>query len=158
MKLHPDIQGFAADSMGAMEIYGMCEERGLPVLLHTGDSRYDFSNPDRIVNILKAFPSLKLVAAHFGGYTVWEEALRKLPGRFENLYVDSSSTTLYIPPEKVVELVRAYGTDRVIFGTDHPMCVPEQEVRRFEELGLGEEEKERIARGTFAELFGIDER
>ena len=67
VKLHPDIQSFKADDPKIMKVYGLCEERGLPVVVHTGDSRYDFSNPDRIVNVLRAFPRLTFIGAHFGG-------------------------------------------------------------------------------------------
>ena len=72
VKLHPDIQRFEADAPRAMEIYGMCEDAGLPVLVHTGDYRYDYSNPQRIARILRAFPRLQFVGAvglrqHIGG-------------------------------------------------------------------------------------------
>ena len=73
VKLHPDIQGFRLDDERCMEIFALCEGR-LPVLLHTGDKRYDYSNPNRLATVLRAFPRLQVVGAHFGCYTVWEQA------------------------------------------------------------------------------------
>ena len=74
VKLHPDFQNFEADSPCAMSIFELCAEAGLPVLVHTGDYRFDYSNPNRIANVLRAFPKLKFVGAHFGGWSVWDEA------------------------------------------------------------------------------------
>lgn len=76
VKLHPDFQRFEADSEKAMHIFGLCEAAGLPVLVHTGDHRFDCSNPNRIVNVLRTFPKLKFVGAHFDGWSVWDDAVR----------------------------------------------------------------------------------
>ena len=40
--------------------------------MHTGDYRYDNSNPNRVLPVLKAYPKLTLIGAHFGGWSVWE--------------------------------------------------------------------------------------
>ena len=79
VKLHPDFQQFEADSDRAMRIYELCAEAGLPVLVHTGDHRFDYSNPNRIAHVLRAFPNLKLIAAHLGGWSIWDEAVSLLP-------------------------------------------------------------------------------
>ena len=71
VKMHPDIQGFAADDPGYLEIYKQCEKAGLPVLLHTGDRRYDMSNPNRILPLLEKYPDLTFIGAHFGGWSIW---------------------------------------------------------------------------------------
>ena len=55
VKLHPDIQGFKLDDYRCLKIYELCEKKGLPVLLHTGDFRYDFSNPNRVKPILETY-------------------------------------------------------------------------------------------------------
>ncbi len=56
---------------------------------------------------------------------------RYWPGRYENLYVDISSTFFGGDPEEAVDMVRAYGAERVLFGTDFPMWCPKDEVRKF---------------------------
>ena len=91
VKLHPDIQGFRLDDPRCFALAEQCEGV-LPLLLHTGDSRYDFSNPNRLIPLLRRFPRLTVIGAHFGGYTIWQEAARQLAGRFENLWVDCSSS------------------------------------------------------------------
>ena len=51
------------DDPRLMRIYGMIEGR-LPLIVHTGDYRTDFSHPRRLKNILRTFPNLVVGAAH----------------------------------------------------------------------------------------------
>ena len=76
VKLHPDFQRFKIDDYRCLKIYELCEGR-LPVLLHCGDHRYDFSNPNRLLPVLDAFENLTVIGAHLGGWSVWEEAFEK---------------------------------------------------------------------------------
>lgn len=156
VKLHPDIQNFRIDDRKCMKIYELCESHGLPILMHTGDNRYDRSNPDRLIPVLKAFPSLTVVGAHLGGWSVWEEAASKLAG-FENLYVDSSSSFGFLSDGKMKELISAYGTDRVLFATDYPMWDASDELKRLLSLGFTDGEYELLLGKNAAKVFGIGE-
>lgn len=64
VKLHPDIQGFRLDDPRCFALAEQCEGV-LPLLLHTGDSRYDFSNPNRLIPLLRRFPRLTVIGAAF---------------------------------------------------------------------------------------------
>ena len=153
VKLHPDFQRFKADSDKAMRIYELCAEADLPVLVHTGDHRYDCSNPNRIVNILRTFPKLKFVGAHFGGWSVWDEAVRMLSG-FDNIVVDTSSTFYASGRDKGRELIKKWGADRVMFGTDYPMWNPQPEIDCMIDMKLTENEYRRIFWDNAAKVFG----
>ena len=155
VKLHPDVQGFKIDDYRCLKIYELCERPGLPVLLHTGDKRYDMSNPNRLRPIAEIFTELTIIAAHLGGYSVWDEAVLQLQG-LENLYFDSSSSLAFLSPEKAARLIRAYGADHVIFGTDYPMWIPSEEVKAFYALGLSEEDNEKILWKNAKKLFRLD--
>ena len=156
VKLHPDFQRFEADSAKAMRLYGLCAEAGLPVLVHTGDARFDYSNPNRIANVLRAFPKLKFIGAHFGGWSVWDEAVRLLSG-FDNIFVDTSSTFYATGRLKGRELIRQWGADRVMFGADYPMWRPQPEIGCLMDMDLTEAETRRIFWNNAAEIFGLDE-
>lgn len=153
VKLHPDIQGFKLDDYRCLKIYELCEGR-LPLLLHTGDHRYDFSNPNRLKPILDTYTGLTVIGAHFGGWSVWEQAAEVLHG-YSRLYVDCSSSLYAFSPETGRELVRSYGADRVLFGTDYPMWSPKEELQRFYALELTAEENEQILWRNAARLFDI---
>lgn len=154
VKLHPDFQRFEADSAKAMRIFGLCSEAGLPVLVHTGDYRFDFSNPDRIARVLRAFPKLKFIGAHFGGWSMWDDAVRTLSG-FDNIIVDTSSTFYELGCEKSRELIRRWGADRVMFGTDYPMWKPQPDIDCLMEMNLAEDEYRRIFWNNAASVFGL---
>jgi len=154
VKLHPDIQSFRIDDKKCMKIYELCESHGLPILMHTGDYRYDNSNPDRMVPVLKAFPRLIMVGAHLGGWSVWDEAAEKL-SRYENLYVDTSSSFGFLTDEKMKELILAFGIDKVMFATDYPMWDASDELKRLTSLGFTDAEYEKLLGKNAAKVFGI---
>lgn len=153
VKIHPDIQNVQLDDPRMLRMYELCEGR-LPMLIHTGDKRYDNSNPNRLLPLLDKYPGLTVIGAHFGGWSIWEEATSVFAGR-DNFYVDCSSSLYAISPEKAKELMHAYGTDRVLFGTDYPLWTPESEMERFMQVDLSDEEREDIFYNNTAKLFGI---
>lgn len=155
VKIHPDVQRFPADSPWAMQVYELCEDRGVPVLVHTGDFRYDYSNPPRIANILRRFPRLRFIGAHFAGWSVWDEAARLL-GEYPNLVVDTSSSFYYIPPEKAKALIRVFGPERVMFGSDYPMWSRKNELEYIRRLELDADALADICFRTAERVFAAE--
>ncbi len=153
IKLHPDFQRFDIDDKKAMKIYEVIENR-LPVLIHMGDPRYDYSRPYRLENVIKAFPKLKIIAAHLGGYERWEEA--KSCKYSDNVYFDTSSSLPFISRSFARELIEYYGEDRVFFGTDFPMWDHISELERFLSLGFDEKVNKKILSENFMRFFDLD--
>lgn len=154
IKLHPDFQEFQIDDPKMLPFYRAAHRRGLPILFHTGDVRKDFSSPRRLARLLDKLPDLVCVAAHLGGYTEWDAAKECL--RAPNVYVDTSSSIAFIGPERALESVAHFGIERVMFGTDFPMWRAGEELERFFDLGLSEEENRAVLYGNFARLYGLD--
>ena len=153
VKLHPDIQNFKVDDYRMLKIYELCEGK-LPILMHAGDCRFDNSNPNRLMPVLDIYKDLTLIGAHFGGWSIWEDATKKLH-KYENLYVDCSSTLYAVSAEKAKELISVYGADRVLFGTDYPLWDPEDEVARFMEIDLTDKQRDDILYNNAAKEFNI---
>lgn len=153
VKLHPDIQQFKIDDYRMLKIYELCEDR-LPILMHTGDSRFDYSNPNRMKPILEIYTKLTVIGAHLGGWSMWDKATESLC-KYKNFYVDCSSSLYALSPEKAKELIMAYGTKRVLFGTDYPMWDPETEIARFMQLDLSDCEREDILYNNAVKMFNI---
>ncbi|MDR1564892.1 MAG: amidohydrolase [Oscillospiraceae bacterium] len=129
VKLHPDFQKFNIDDPRAMKIYEAMEGR-LILLVHTGDYRTDYSHPRRLANVLNAFPKLDAVGAHFGGWSVWDDAIKYLLDK--RCWVDTSSTFNFIEDVKRQrELVKIWGAERLLFGTDFPMANHTEELERL---------------------------
>lgn len=152
VKLHPDIQAFKIDDYRCLKIYELCEQAGMPILMHTGDNRYDYSNPNRLLPVMEIYTGLTVVGAHFGGWSIWEEASKKL-SKLPNLYVDCSSSLFYIGSDTAKRIVERYGVDKVLFGTDYPMWSPSEEVQRFLDIGLTEDENKRIFSENAKKIF-----
>ena len=102
--------------------------------------------------ILDRYPNLTVIGAHFGGWSVWEEATRIFCGR-ENFFVDCSSSLYAMSPEKAKELIMAYGADRVLFGTDYPLWTPEAEMERFMRIDLTDDQRRAILCDNAEKLF-----
>lgn len=154
VKLHPDIQNFKVDDLRCLAIYELCARKNLPILMHTGDHRYDNSNPNRILPILQAYPQLILIGAHFAGWSVWEKSMQL--AKMSNLYVDCSSTMPYLSNDKVVELIDCFGADRVFFGTDYPLWSPGIELERFMALPLTQKQRRMILSENIKNVLKLD--
>ena len=155
VKLHPDIQAFKIDDYRLLKIYELCERDNIPILMHTGDKRFDYSNPNRLLPILKIYTSLTVVGAHLGGWSVWDEAVEAFKS-LPNFYVDCSSCFPFIEAEKVKDLIKKYGAEKVLFGTDYPMWSPCQEIEAFLALGLDEFENRCILNMNAKKVFNLE--
>ncbi|MBQ3055824.1 MAG: amidohydrolase [Oscillospiraceae bacterium] len=143
VKLHPDIQKFALCDPHCMELFEACADR-LPFLVHAGDYRYQYSNPAQVRPVLDAFPHTTVIAAHLGGWSVWEEAMDAFCGKYEQLFVDSSSCRFVLSAQQYFDIIRRFGTDRVLFGSDYPMWNPKEELDDFLTLPFTDAEFEKI--------------
>ena len=74
----------------------------------------------------------------------------------KNCYMDISSAMPFLPPEKIHSLIRHYGAERLMFGSDYPMWDPVREYEAFMKLDLTEQERELILRKNAAKVFSID--
>lgn len=153
VKLHPDFQKIAIDDPCCQKIYSLCSGK-IPVLLHTGDYRYDYSNPDRMRRMLEAFPDCTFIGAHFGGWSVWDEAAEKL-APYPNFYVDTSSSFSDISTEKAAELIKIYTPDKILFGTDYPLGDSEKELKMIKKAVADEQSLRKILFDNSSRLFGI---
>ncbi len=168
VKLHPDMQHFAIDDLRAYAIYELCAAYDLPILMHMGDPRYDYSHPDRLARVLSDLPTLTVVGAHMGGWDNWDYACETL-AKYPNLYVDSSSSiasagkhhgltpeVVYLDAEHATRLIRAWGTDKVLYGTDYPLWPQDADIEAFLALDLTDTERRAILADNARRVFRID--
>ena len=153
VKMHPDSQAFAIDHPHLFPVYEFLQDT-MPVLLHMGDPRYDYSHPLRLKRVLENFPRLEVVAAHFGGYSMYDTACEIL--RDTNCYFDISSSLMFMENGLAEKYIRTYGSHRMVYGTDFPLWDPVTEVNRFLQLRLTSEEFEQIAYKTALHILKED--
>lgn len=153
IKLHPDFQRFYIDGKDAEKIYKIVGDR-LPILFHTGDDRYEFSKPKRLCKMAKKYPRVTFIAAHFGGYRCWDDVY--LYKDLKNVYFDTCSSLQFIKKEKAKEIINLLGVERFFFATDFPMWDASEELKRFLDIDLTEEQREIILSKNIKKLLKID--
>ena len=145
-KLHPDTQQVNMDDPRLMDFYEIIAGR-VPLVVHTGDYRQDYSNPRRLNRILHAFPDLVVDAAHLGGWSIYDkgyDVLHEDLVRSERLFVDASSAFAFVGNRHMRELIRMWGADRVMFGSDYPMWNPATELNEMLNCDLTDDELEKV--------------
>src|SRR5689334_2614600 len=164
IKIHPPHQLFSpnaykrGDLWQLAEIYRECEQRGVPVMFHTGTSvfpkaRNVFADPMPVDDVAIDFPRLKIILAHAGRPLYGETALF-LVRRHRNVNVDLSgippkALTRYFP--RVVEVA-----DKVLWGTDWPspgVVSPKKNVEEFRALACPDEVRRTILCVNAARVF-----
>ena len=158
-KLHPDTQEVNMDDPRLMDFYEIIAGR-LPLIVHTGDYRYDYSNPERLVRILRTFPDLVVDAAHLAGWSVYDVGYdimhRNSWPNPERLFVDASSSFTWIGRRHMRELIRMWGPDRVMYGSDYPMWNPTHELNEMLNCDLTDDELELVLWRNAERFSGIE--
>ena len=146
--LHPDFQKFDIDDEKLFPLYRAIAKRGLPLLMHMGDDRYEASSPAKLAVVMKKIPDLTVIAAHFGGYRRWKEAHDILEPS-DRLWFDTSSSTMFVSRDYALSMFDKFGIERFFFGTDFPIWNATDELERVKAFGLSEKEYEMYFAGNF---------
>ena len=79
-----------------------------------------------------------------------------MAGSYLSLRTAISCSALFaLRPDEAVRIIRDYGIERVLYGTDYPMWSPVGELRRFDALDLTDGEREKILWTNHLRLFGL---
>lgn len=152
LKFHPDFQKFLIDDPRMMKIYE-CIGSSMPVLFHIGDYRTEYSSPERLARVIAEFPELKVIAAHLGGYSEWDEAWKHLIGK--PLWLDTSSCVPRLPVAEARKIILAHGIDRVLFASDYPAVRAQQAIDDVRSFGFSAGENDKIFHRNAEKLFGM---
>ena len=152
IKMHPDTQAFDIDDPRLFPAYEEIQGK-LPVIFHMGDVRYQYSHPARLRKLLGLFPHLQVIAAHFGGYSMYETAYELLHD--QDCIFDVSSSMMFMEEGIAEKYINMYGAERMVFGTDYPLWNPVEETKRFLELKLTDEQFEQIGHKTIERFLNL---
>lgn len=114
LKVHPFHSYLAFDDDKMIPYLELAVRYNLPVIVHTGSSYED--SPERVFHMAKKYPQLKFIMAHMGLGTDNHLAV-ELMEKAENLYAD----TTWVPLSTTIEVIKRYGSKRVMFGSDSPI-------------------------------------
>ena len=91
---------------------------------------------------MEKFPKLKIIAAHFGGFELWDEVKKYLLGK--DIYLDTSFFLHFLPVEEIRSMILAHSQDRLLFGTDFPIVDQKKDLDFLKSLDIPEDLKSRI--------------
>lgn len=159
VKVHPLFQDYALDDPGLLRVLDALRGEFVAIV-HVGAGRRPQDTgrctPPMLVELARQLPGLDLIACHFGGYRVLDEAAETVIGT-PGVHLDTSwpPSLATLDPARVRELVRRHGADRVVFASDWPMADPAAEIAAIRALGLADDEVDAILGGNLAGLLGL---
>ena len=157
IKLHPEFQNIYADSDEMTAVCRRAAQYGMTVVLHAGrDIGYlppVKTEPDMLLRLIDRVPDLKLVAAHLGGWMMWEEVAEKLVGT--PIYFDTAFIADFIDKAAASDIINAHGADKVLFGSDAPWEDPAKTLEFLRSLSIYPEDLKKICGTNAAGLLGI---
>ncbi len=157
IKLHPEFQNIYADSDEMVNICRRAAHYGMTVVFHAGrDIGYlppVKAEPDALLRLLDRVPSLKLVAAHLGGWMMWDEVAKKLVE--SPIYFDTAFIADFIEPALARDIINAHGAEKVLFGSDAPWEDPAHTLGFLRSLGLDSKDLTLICGKNAEKLLGI---
>ena len=152
IKMHPDSQRFHIDDERLFPVYDALQD-SIPVMLHMGDPRYPYSHPVRLRRVLDLFPKLQVIAAHFGGYSMYHTAKELLWDT--DCIFDVSSSLMFMERGEAERYINSYGAERMAYGTDSPLWDPVTEMKRFMQLDLTDDQFEQILYKTAERVLNL---
>ncbi|MBI2369156.1 MAG: amidohydrolase, partial [Deltaproteobacteria bacterium] len=155
VKFHPPMQAFFPNDRICYPLYELCQDLGVPILLHTGFSgpgmgkpgglgvRLKYGEPiPYIDDVATDFPELTLICAHFGW--PWTEEMLSVALHKANVCIDLSGWAPRYFPRSVVQYMNTLLQDKCLFGTDYPYVAHDRWLAEFQRLDLKDEVREKV--------------
>ena len=172
LKLHPDYYGIMFNDIKMKRLMSMASEEGLFILTHAGMDIGLYPpiccTIDSIIDVLKDVKPETLILAHMGGWMNWEEVMERLApvvadynsssDEGKGVYLDTAFSIGEIDwldesyhksyhqmsDDCFKRMVKVFGADRILFATDSPWADQKEYVDRINNMGLSENELEKI--------------
>jgi len=123
-KIHPVHAGAPVNSRELYPVYALCQDLGVPVVVHCGTSTFPgatnaYGDPALLDDVLRDFQGLTIAMAH-GGRGWWYDTAAFLALTYDRVWIELSG----LPPSRLKEYYARHNWDRLvrkmIFGTDWP--------------------------------------
>jgi len=163
VKFHPLFQNFRPDDERVFPLYEELIHEDMFLIFHSGPGlamkpgEEVMGTPERMARLLDVFPKMTLVAAHFGGFRMLEEARKHLIGK--NVYIDTSYPPglCFESKDRVLDMIQRHNPDRILFGTDTPYASQKRDAEYILQLPISTEIKEKILWKNGCRLLGLPE-
>ncbi len=158
VKLYPVYQHHYLNDTRMYPLYGVAQDLGIPILVHTGSSvfkgaRIKYGDPLHLDDVAIDFPKLRLLLAH-GGRPFWYEQAFWMARRHENVYLEISG----LPPKNLLTYFPKLESlaHKVVYGSDWPGYPHIREnIEGVGQLPISDEAKEMILGGNAMSILGL---
>lgn len=171
VKIYTGYQHMYPNNERCQPIYTLCLKYNVPVIFHSGDTlagytknpKVKFAHPLHIDEVAADFPKLKIIIAHMGNPWLIDcaEVLYKNP----NVYADISGLVVndkdLISPygelmkKRIKELLIYTGTNKLLYGTDYPLCSEKTYLKFVQGIGLSQDDIDSLLYKNAQKLFNL---
>jgi len=160
IKFQPEFQMFYIDDERVFPIYEKIQKLQIPLLFHCG---YELSltgliqaGPKQMLNVKKYFPEIKFIAAHMGGFRMWDglEKDNVIVGD-DYFYIDTSSSIIFMQKEQIYRFFKKHNMNKILFGSDFPVGHPKREIDLLNTLDIEQDNLEKIMHLNAEQLLNI---
>ena len=118
-----------------------------------GGLRLKYSNPIYLDDVAADFPDMPIILAHPS--VPWQDEALSVATHKPNVYIDLSGwSPKYFEP-KLVQYANTLLKDRILFGSDNPVILPDRWLAEFEKLPIKPEVRPLILKENAAKLLGL---
>jgi uncharacterized protein len=168
LKLYPGYEPFYVHDPRMRVVYELAGEFQVPVMIHTGDTfdpkgKLKYAHPLEVDEVAVDFRDVTFVICHLGN--PWFVDAMEVIYKNENVVGDISGLTLGHFEERFERFmldqlreVLAFAGDpsSILFGTDWPICDIGSYIRLVKNLGMTEEQMEKVFWKNTARVFNLD--
>jgi predicted TIM-barrel fold metal-dependent hydrolase len=163
--MYPHWYGIRINDRRMYPIFEKCAELDVPISFQTGQGTMRsgsrvVARPIWIDEVVRDFPTLKIVALH-SGYP-WEDELVAMATVHEHVYICPD-----VPPPRLWHpAILSYlkeegrfeglgGSDKIIWATDFPLQEPRESLAEIDALGLKPETRRKLVRDNAVRLYRL---
>ena len=163
VKLHTHVQCFDMNSTDLDPVYGLCQDRGRPMVIHAGREPksdhyacdpYEICKASKVEKILKTYPGLKFCVPHLGFDEI--KTYRRLIEEYDTLWLDTAMVVTDYFPDGNPDNFGEYRLDRIMYGSDYPN-IPyawDRELVWLSQAGLSEKALDHVLYANACTFYG----
>jgi uncharacterized protein len=161
-ELMPHGQGYKLSDIELLApLMEVVHSHGLLVLSHCSEpvghlypGKGDVSLQD-IITFLTAFPTVRFIAAHWGGGLPFYCLMPEVQRVAANVWYDTAATIYLYRPTILPVVAQLVGADRILFASDYALLCQRRVIEHIEQSGLDQESRAMVLGGNAQRLLGI---
>lgn len=159
VKIYPGHEEFNVCDPRLSDIFELCFEYNVPLVMHTGWPNIIYSRPNLIAVVARAYQEVKIVLCH-----MWKPMIDlcyKMTNQYENIVYDLSSIAydqmkrkLY--SEQLTQMLNCT-PEKFMFGSDYSICDIGDHINLLSNLELSENKREMVFYKNALNIYHIKE-